>query len=288
MANRQGAMAKRQLGIGFILLAGLGYLTWQRAQVYASDEALWRDTGQKNPRAWDAPNNLACNLAERGGLGEAGKHFTRSLELNPNNAQAHRNLGKALTLRGKFSEAEPHFRTALELRPDDTDALAAYADGLAQTQRHSEALALLSRAGAIKPTISLRRQLVPLLLAAGKHAEAIKELREILAQQPDAPEELNNLAWLLATSPAAENRNGPEAVRLAQRAGELTQHQQPMPLGTLAAAYAEAGDFTNAVKTAQLAIDRATVTGEEAFARMNQQLLRLYRTQRPFHMPGPK
>ena len=274
--------------IAGVILAGLFALTWQRAEVYATDENLWRDTVAKNPRAWNAHNNLACNLAERGDLDQAIEHFTTSLELNPKNAPAQRNLGKALTIKGRFTEAEPHFRAALELRPDDIEALTAYAEGLAPAQRLTEAMNLLRRAIAIKPAINTRRQYVGLLLATGNHAEAITELREILAIQSDTHEDLNNLAWLLATSPEAKIRNGPEAVRLAQRACELTSYQQPMPLGTLAAAYAETGDFTNAVKTVQAAIERATVTGDESFARMNQQLLRLYRAQRAFHMPAAR
>lgn len=274
--------------IAGVFLAGLMALTWQRAKVYATDEALWRDTVQKNPRAWNAHNNLACNLAERGELELAMKHFAISLELNPKNAPAHRNLGKALTLTGRFAEAEPHFRSALAARPDDGETLSAYAEGLSQAQRYPAAIELLQRAIAIRPTAALRRQLVPLLLITKDSGAALRELRELAKATPPSYEDLNNLAWLLATSPDAKIRNGAEAVALSKRACALTAYQKPIPLGTLAAAYAEIGDFTNAVKMAQAAIERSTAIGDTSFANMNRQLLRLYQSQQPFHMPSQK
>jgi tetratricopeptide (TPR) repeat protein len=273
-------------GIAGVFLAGLMALTWQRAKVYATDEALWRDTVQKNPRAWNAHNNLACNFAERGDLDQAMKHFAVSLELNPKNAQAHRNLGKALLIRDRFSEAEPHFRAALELGPRDTETMTTYASGLAQAQRFAEGAELLRRADALKPSVDIKRQLVPFLIASGDYEAATKTLRAILADQPRSYGDLNNLAWLLATGPDGKFRNGPEAVRLSEQACKLTDYRQPVLLGTLAAAYAEAGDFTNAVAVTRSAIELATAAGNEQAAAMNRQMLKLYQAQRPFHLPG--
>ncbi len=271
-----------------LALTGLLLLTWQRAKVYATDESLWRDTVQKNPRAWNAHNNLACNFAERGELDLAMKHFAVSLELNPKNAQAHRNLGKALLIRGKFTEAEPHFRAALELMPKDTETLTTYAAGLAQAQRFAEGSELLRRANAIKPAVEIKRQWVPFLIASGDSETAIKELRAIVAAEPKSYGDLNNLAWILATSPDGALRNGAEAVRLSEQACKLTDYRQPVLLGTLAAAYAEAGDFTSAIAVTRSVIDQATAAGNEAIANQNRQMLRLYQAQRPFHMPAQK
>lgn len=275
-------------GIAAGLLAGLMTLTWQRAHVYATDEALWRDTIAKNPSAWNAHNNLACNLAERGELDLAMEHFARSLELNPKNAQAHRNLGKALLIRDKFSAAEPHFRAALKLMPADTETMTTYAAGLAQAQRFAEGADLLRRADALKPSIEIKRQLVPFLITTGDYATAINAMRAILTAQPKSYGDLNNLAWLLATCPDGKYRDGPEAVRLSEQACTLTSYRQPVLLGTLAAAFAEAGDFTNAVNVTRNAIQLATESGSERLATYHQQMLKLYQSGRPFHLPAPK
>src|SRR5208282_6040399 len=88
-------------------------------------------------------------------------------------------------------------------------------------------------------------------------AAAISHYRMALGFRPDFPEALNNLAWILASDPDPQNRNGEEAVKLATRACELTQYRMPLDLGTLAAADAEAGLFDEAVANAQKAHDLA-------------------------------
>jgi Flp pilus assembly protein TadD len=283
---RRALPGKIFCAVGFALVAALSVLTVQRAKVFASDEALWRDTVAKNPRAWNAHNNLACNFAERGQLDEAMKEFKLSLQLHPRNASAHRNLGKALAMRGQWVEAEPHFRAALDIKPNDTDALTAYAAALAEHGRPDEAIKLFRAALQIKAEVSTRLQLAPLLAAAGATAEAIAEFRRAVAAQPDSTEAQNNLAWLLATSADANLRNGAEAVRLAEQACRLTGRKDPAMLGTLAAAYAEAGEFTNAVAAAEQAIELAQASGNGRFAQINRQLMQLYRAGRAYHEPA--
>jgi tetratricopeptide (TPR) repeat protein len=92
---------------------------------------------------------------------------------------------------------------------------------------------------------------------------------------------LNNLAWILAAGAEAELRDGAEAVRLAERACELTHYQEPLFIGTLAAAYAEAGRFPEAVTAAEKAAQLATHAGLNDLAAKNRQLLELYRAGKP-------
>jgi hypothetical protein len=94
------------------------------------------------------------------------------------------------------------------------------------------------------------------------------------------------LAWLLATTSRADLRDGKEAVRLAENACRLTDNKNPFLIGTLAAAYAEAGRFPEAVTTAQNAITLATAAGETQLAARNRELLELYQAGKPFHEPA--
>ena len=87
-----------------------------------------------------------------------------------------------------------------------------------------------------------------------------------LLLQPDFPDALDRLAWILATAPQAEFRNGEEAVRMAERACELTGHQQARLLATLAAAYAETGRFPEAASAAERARDLAAGAGQKETA----------------------
>ena len=266
-----------------VMVCPLALLTFQRSKAFQSDEALWIDTVAKNPNAWNAHNNLACNLAERGELDTAMNHFARSLELNSNNASAQRNYAKALAMKGRFTEAAPHFRAALDQKPGDAETHSSYAEALAGNGRLTESVEHYTQALNIAPDINTRLRLAPLLAATGRASEAIKEFRAVLSDRRDSVEALNNLAWILATSAEATLRNGDEAVRLAERAWKLTGGKEATMLGTLAAAYAETGQFTNAVVAAQQAISIAQTSGNTGFARMNQQLQQLYRAGRAYH-----
>jgi len=91
-------------------------------------------------------------------------------------------------------------------------------------------------------------------LRKGQVNEAMAQFQKALEIQPRNSEVQNNLAWMLATAPNASLRNGVKAVGLAQRANQLSGGQVPVFIGTLAAAYAEAGRFSEAVTTAQKAL----------------------------------
>src|SRR5208282_1190409 len=112
---------------------------------------------------------------------------------------------------------------------------------------------------------------------SGRTREAVAQYREALRLNPNLAGALNNLAWVLAASPDDGLRNGAEAVRLAERACELTHYGDPLFIGTLAAAYAEAGRFPEAVTTAEKAEQLATDAGAKELAEKIGQLLELYR-----------
>ena len=126
-----------------------------------------------------------------------------------------------------------------------------------------------------------------ILLQQGQPAEAMAEFQKALAIEPDSFEMLNNLAWLLATCPDPQVRDGTRAVQLAEHACDLTRYQKTMSIGTLAAAYAEAGRFDEAIKTAQKACVLAKQSGEQNLLQKNQELLGLYRAHKTYRdAPG--
>jgi Tfp pilus assembly protein PilF len=151
---------------------------------------------------------------------------------------------------GKIEEAMAHFNREFRVRPN-------FGDG------HYQLAVALARQGRIR--------------------ESIAQYREALRFQPDLPDALNNLAWLLATSRDAGNRDGAEAVRLAEHACELTHYQETVLVGTLAAAYAEVGRFDDAIATAQRACALASASGQPDLLKRNQELLALYRAHQPYH-----
>jgi len=147
--------------------------------------------------------------------------FERALAVTKDNPVAHYTLGNGLLQRGQVEEAMAQFQKALEIKPDYTEA---------------------------------HNNLGCAFLRKGQVNEAMAQFQKALEIQPRNSEVQNNLAWMLATAPNASLRNGVKAVGLAQRANQLSGGQVPVFIGTLAAAYAEAGRFSEAVTTAQKAL----------------------------------
>lgn len=93
------------------------------------------------------------------------------------------------------------------------------------------------------------------LLSISKHKEAIADYEAGLKLQPDDDGLLNNLAWVLATSTFDELRDGKRSIELGTKACEVTKYEKPHILSTLAAGYAETGDFENAIKWSTKAVE---------------------------------
>jgi Flp pilus assembly protein TadD len=123
------------------------------------------------------------------------------------------------------------------------------------------------------------------LLHQGKVEQAIANYQAAIKLKPNNVAFLNNLAWLLATCPEARLRDGQEAVELAERACQLTDYKQPSLIGTLAAAYAEAGRFDEAVVMSEKARDLAQALGQRALELRNQELLQLFQAHQAYREP---
>jgi tetratricopeptide (TPR) repeat protein len=269
--------------INATLIIALTFLTVQRARVMAKEETLWKDTLAKNPAAWSAHNNLACILAEQNKIDEAIPHFEASLRLRPNNAQAHGNLGKALTQQHKLPQAEAELRKAIALKPQEPEFHRSLGYALGGQGKTEEALGQLRQAADLEHGIAGRLELANMLHQMGRDREAVVEYRRALDRQPVSVDVLNNLAWILATSSDDSVRNGTDAVALAEKACQQTQNRDAMTVGTLAAAYAEAGRFSDAAATAEKAATLAAAAGNSQFANINAQLMQLYRAGKPYH-----
>ncbi len=271
-----------------VVLAGLSVLAFERARVFSTEESLFRDALARNPAAWGLENDLGTLLAARNDQAGAEDHFRASLRSNPDYPDAHVNLGRLLLLQGRTEEAEEHFRVALKTQPHHSEARHNLATILARRGKPREALRHLRIAVCFKPDVRTRLDYAVLLHQTGDYAGASAQYLQALLAQPDAVEALNNLAWLLATCPDGKVRNGAEAVRCAERASRLPAPVGMCVMGTLAAAYAEAGRFKDAVATAEKAVEMENAAGQTRFAALNTQLLAFYRAGQPWHEPPPR
>ncbi len=117
----------------------------------------------------------------------------------------------------------------------------------------------------------------------GNLEKAIYHWDKALELKPDLPDVLNNLAWVLATVEDMNLQNHTKAVRLSQRACELTGYERPGFLDTLAVAYAAVGRFAEAVETTENAIELALVTGRKELTTQLQQRLQLYQHRQTYY-----
>jgi tetratricopeptide (TPR) repeat protein len=120
----------------------------------------------------------------------------------------------------------------------------------------------------------------------GRMAEAMAQYQLALQMQPVNPTVQNSLAWLLATCAEESLRNGDTAVGLASQANHLCGGENPIVLHTLAAAYAEAGRFSEAMETAEHALRLAEEQSKTGLAGQLQFELKLYQAGRAFHSPA--
>jgi protein O-mannosyl-transferase len=178
--------------------------------------------------------------------------FERAAAVTQTNYIIEEDLGVALAKRGAMEEARTHLAEAVRLQPKDG---------------------------------GVHFNLGSWLALQGKSAEAAAQYREALRLRPNYPKALNNLAWLLATHPDPRLRDGQEALRLARRATDLARGNDPESLDTLAAAYAEAGQFSEGIKVAERAVALAQSVGQSALARQIQARLRGYRSEKPCREP---
>jgi tetratricopeptide (TPR) repeat protein len=180
---------------------------------------------------------------ENGKLREAIAEYEAAMRINAMQPLAHSALGVAFLEAGQPEQSILHLEAALKIAPNFAEA---------------------------------HYNLGNTYLQTGQAREAIEHYRRALELNPEDLEAQNNLAWLLATSPRPEIRDGPKAVELAERADSLTHGASPIVAATLAAAYAESGRFAEAVKTAQRAANLATARGQTERAAINLRQLALY------------
>jgi tetratricopeptide (TPR) repeat protein len=242
-------------GLMAAVLAALMVCACQQTAYWKNSETLWTHTLGCTTDNQVAHNGLGGDLLQNGKLDEAIVQYQIALQINPGHANsgcadAQYNLGNVLLQVGRRDEAITHFQKALEIKPDDA-------------KTHSN-LGLA-------------------LLQTGRLDEATVHFQKALQLEPDDPAIQNNLAWVFAACPQASLRNGPRAVQLAQRANDLAGGRNPVYLHTLAAAFAEAGRFGDAISAAQKALELARATGQQDLAaRLNDELKR-YQAGLPLH-----
>jgi tetratricopeptide (TPR) repeat protein len=208
-----------------------------------------------------AHRNLGDALLQKGRPDEAILQYQEALERDPDYDQAHYPLGYALLQKGRVDEAIVQFQEEVALRPNFAEAQNNLGYCFLQKGRMDEAVTHLQRALEIHPDYGPAHfNLGNALLQKGQVDEAAIQFQKLLAINPGLAEARRNLAsiaWRLATSSNPSQRNGAKAIELARQTDQLAGSTDPMMASILAAAYAEGGQFNQAVATARRALELA-------------------------------
>ncbi|MCY2932315.1 MAG: tetratricopeptide repeat protein, partial [Planctomycetota bacterium] len=220
---------------------------------------------------------------------EAIGHYEQAVRLKPDYAQNNPAFASALASARETAAAMERYQKILLAKPDDADAHTELGNLLGQIGRVPEAISHYEQVLRQKPDSAQTHYNLGMAMAAiGKAPESIEHYRQAIRLAPNFVLGMNNLAWLLATHADPAVRDGAEAVRLAERACQLADRKAPGLLDTLAAAYAEAGRFPDAVATAEEALALAKSMNPPAGAADIQARLTLYRAGKCYRdVPAP-
>jgi tetratricopeptide (TPR) repeat protein len=305
--HRQPAVAL----VGGLALAGCVVSTNLQVRYWQDSLTLFRHALEVDPESPLSQRNLGQALSERGEQKDALVHLEKALELKPDFPLAHVNLGNSLNLLGRLDEAIAHYNEAIDLKPGYEMAHYQLANALVVKGRVQEAEIHFQAALQSKPDYAeAHTKLANLLILEGRQDEAMPHyftaiksnpdyeegyyyLATVLARQrkfeeavayfqfaiklkPDNTPVLNDLAWILATTDNSKTRNVPDAIRLAQRACELTHRQNPKYLDTLAVAYSEKRQFADAIAATRQAVTIAESAGQKSLAATIESRLKFY------------
>jgi tetratricopeptide (TPR) repeat protein len=201
------------------------------------------------PNDPDAQVSLGNALYEKKRTAEAIAHYEQALAMRPDYFFARYGLGRALLENGQIDAAISQCRAALLIRPEDPDCQTVLAVALEER---------------------------------GETAEAIQHYQKAVQNSAQAIPALTNLSWILATSSNPALHDGNKAVELAGYANQLTAGSNPTVLRTLAAAYAEVGQFGKAIETARTAIRHARLSGDNSLTTDLDQQIALYQLGLPY------
>ncbi len=240
-----------------------------------------KDLNPENPKAHLALGRLWFMVSQRE---KAGEYFRKAIELDPKSDEAYFQLGLILRSEGKLRHAERMFLKALNFHPNNPNVHNNLGVTLLEQQKFRQAIKYLKQALESYPEHNnARYNLAMSLWGLGKIPEAVEQYKQILEMKPNWATAANSLAWILATGRNEDNRDGKEAIRWAMVACKGEGRKNPEYLDTLAAAYAEAGRFEQAVRTAKKSIELARSAGDENLAQEVEHRLGLYRSNKAFH-----
>jgi len=252
----------------------IGY--FEKSLAAGQDVVPWADHRR-------AHNNLGVAYLHEGQVSNAVVQFDAALAIMPQYPEAYYNLGRAFLTNHQADVALECLQKAAALAPDVAQINFTLGETLLQQGRTDAAREYLQKALRLRPDFpEAHYKLANALVEEGRAPEAVAHYERALQLRQPFNEAANNLAWLLATTGDKSLRDGARAVELARQAERDSGGKNPMILGTLAAAYAEAGKYPEAVAAAEQARQLALAQTNRVLAATLETQQRQYQAGRPF------
>lgn len=249
-----------------------GWALSKRGEVFENENRLteaesdYLDALRNDPECWRAEHALGVIAARNGNADEAGRRFNRTLLLNPEFAKAYSNRAALAVQRGDFEAALNDYQQAIEIDPDFEPAHTGRGRVCHMLGRLDEGLQHLDAAELLSPEdgmIATGRG--DLLVDLGRYGQAKQAYERAISLDPQSPAAYRNLAWMQATCPQTEYRDGAAAVANIEKAAQLAGGSDDLTLDTKAAALAAAGRYEEAAKIQQEAIAAAPESDAAAY-----------------------
>jgi tetratricopeptide (TPR) repeat protein len=288
------------LSAAMVAACGLGIMTRERNRDYESAVAIWRSTLRARPQNARARFNLAEVLLDDArqrpqtaelSLGEAQEHLQEVLDRDPDHVFAHVDLGQILFgFRGQEKEGIEHLRRAIAISPKEYRAHQALGVALLQQNQIGEGIQELKMALDLQPDAFVALfDMGEAQWMQSHYAEALGYFEKAADAPAADPQqlarrltELTQTAWSLATRPDPGHRDGAQAVLIAEAICRMTHQTYVRGLDTLAAAYAEAGRFSEARAAIGRAIRLASSSSDKTQLSAMSGRLKLYEKGVPF------
>jgi tetratricopeptide (TPR) repeat protein len=273
--------------LGLLVVLALIPLTRAQTRTWKDGATLYRHALAVTENNHVVLDLLGVELLRRGELDAAIARFEGALAVAPDYAPAHNNLGVALAGQGRYRDAIPQYRAALTASPDYGEARNNLGIALASVGEVDAALEQFEAARRLDPDDpEVLRNLGIAWSMKGDTARSLEALRAALDRRPDWNDVALKVARILATDPDPALRDGPEAVRLAEHACSAEGGRNAGCLDTLAAAYAEAGRWDDAVRVIERAIELAEGGETRVPPARLRELLARYRERQPLREGG--
>jgi Flp pilus assembly protein TadD len=274
-----------------VVILALATMAFIQTSYWRNSETLWTHALEVTSDNDFAHNNLGYLCLNSDRLDEAISHFQAAAMIRHSKANKHYNVGSAfvemnladaLARKGESDEAMVHYQQAIMLEPNYADAYYNRGNLFLAKGQTDDAIADWEKTLLLQPNdADAHTSLGNALLRKGSINEAIAHYETALELAPDDPHSRNNLAWILATSSEDTIRDGAKAVEFAQQAVAISGGREPQFIRTLAAAYAEAGRFSESIATAHQAAMIAKMQGKSRLANNLEKDILLYRAYQP-------